>query len=146
MEKLAWAELSEEEFLARLAPEAWKAPVLHIRSDGRYRIGRPGISKAKAKGYIYCYGTHFSSARKLELSQLLFKRAADLYNDRCCVWAEAALRANSRFGIWQADWGIREKVPEGARGDVRKVIDSAIDSQLGRVFEMLKSRKIRAVE
>lgn len=144
LEKLAWAELSDEEWLDRVAPEVWKARVIR-QPSGYTSFGMCGVTSGRVKVYISTYGSHFRGRKRQEIQELLYERASNLLHEQCCEWAlESFRRANfSVLGLQQA---VSSVVPEGCRRLVLETFSASLASCWEEIRDALESRKHRPIK
>jgi len=141
LQKLAWTELSEEEWLDKVAPEVWKAPVLRRTAAGP-RLGRCGVSPAKVLNYISTYGSHFRGAKRQQIKELLLDRADKLLHERCCEWALEAFQ-KSGYTVSGLPSAVSSVVPEGCRQIVLDTFSASLRACALDITRALKSRKFR---
>jgi len=144
LEKLAWTKLTEEEFVDKLAPEIWKAPLLRRRADGRPVAGRAGVSFAKVDGYISTYGSHFRGDKRKHIKELLFDRSSKLLHERCCDWALEAFR-NCGGDIFGLQASVSSIVPEGCRRMVLDTFSAALAECSWAINKTLDAAKFKPV-
>jgi hypothetical protein len=144
LEKLAWTKLSVQEFVDRLAPHVWRAPLLSRYSNGKPRLGRAGVSEAKVRRYISTYGQHFQGAKRKQVEELLYEKGAQFLHERCCDWAVAAFRACGG-DIFYLQQSVTRLVPEGCRRMVLDTFSACLAASAPAINRTLSERKCNAV-
>jgi len=81
--QLAWADLSEEDFIEKVADIAWRKP-----ARGRYgeNYGRVGVSSSKTEIFIRALG-NYRGADFRRVHEIVFRRAKERFAEICLFWA-----------------------------------------------------------
>jgi len=142
--ELAWAGLSDEELVERLAVHVWRAPLLGTASRNQLRIGQVGISGAKARRYVDWQTKGVTKEEQGRLTDLVVVRAKALLHKQLCKWATEVFDA-ADGDINETHWNIQAIVPKGCRTMVLETIASAVKEQKSAIFKSLNEAKCKPV-
>jgi len=144
LERLAWAKLSVSEFVDKLAPHVWKAPLVGWRGNGSVIYGTVGTSFSKVARYIRTFGMHFRGAKRREVNELLLERSKILLHKRCCAWALEAFD-NAGHDICHLESQLSSCVPAGCWGAAMRAFSDIIHQRAWDIRKALEEAKSRPV-
>jgi hypothetical protein len=129
LEQLAWAELTTDQFVERLASEVWRRPAYYSLQNG----GRVGVSRGKTRRFVMALGKHFSPQEKKEIIERVFERAQELFERACKIWAHKALEMSVEdtddeevIPMSQIKACVQVVAPKGARGKTLDIIRTTL--------------------
>jgi hypothetical protein len=118
LEALAWSDMSDDEFVEKIASEVWKRP----NYGGAYRetYGRVGVSRGKIKYFVSRFGGVYRGTKlRREIERRIFERANEYLEAACKVWAIQALETllahneGAKIGITKIRKAVSLVAPRG---------------------------------
>jgi hypothetical protein len=118
LESLAWAGMSEDELVDRLANEVWKRPAHY--SGNKLLVGRLGITESKVKKFVDRFARSLPQKKRRKLYTRVFDETTKIFEDYLVKWSWMVLVVagypTSKLAVNDA---VTRIVPRGARKQVR---------------------------
>ena len=121
MEVIAWAALSDEEFIERIAREVWKIP----NAPGYSRVG---VSEERVRSLLLFYDVGSNRKRSRKKVRRIVALAHGYFVEACNTWADEIMRmCDRRLRQWPPSrmklrGMIAGNIPHGARKEVEAII------------------------